>query len=174
MALTLTQVPDIISYLGPSIALKVFLCVPAASDYTTGGYVITPSQVGFGYVLGGDVLCQKYSTTSVLYQVTLPNASFVATTVGPSTSQLTVAAYQSATLTPAGTITSTITTTTSAFSGNAINISGGALVSTSGASGVTGITSTFSGTATTAAFLSEVAASTDLSASPFWLKVWGY
>jgi hypothetical protein len=47
MALTVAGIQGSHSYLGPGLQWKKYLLTPGTSDYTTGGYAITATQLGF-------------------------------------------------------------------------------------------------------------------------------
>lgn len=47
MAVTVTRVQDSRVMLGPGMVQESFLVIPGSSDYTTGGYSITASALGF-------------------------------------------------------------------------------------------------------------------------------
>jgi hypothetical protein len=67
MALTISAMPDIKYVLGESGRAQGFVMQPGASDYVTGGYPITASQVELGKLIGADLLMT--SGTGASYSV---------------------------------------------------------------------------------------------------------
>jgi len=94
MALTITIVPDTLFYVGPSMKAQMVTCAPAVSDYPTGGWVITPTQVGFGNgnIFGAQLLGQKYvSGGSYDFMVNMPSSFY--TSQQPTGTSFAVSAY---------------------------------------------------------------------------------
>jgi hypothetical protein len=170
MALTLTQVTDSQDVWGGRYRVRLYDAVPAASDYATGGYSITPASIGLGAtgtILGVECIAQSGGT------------SFYLAAWQPSTKKLIF--VWSAGFTPAGTVAAptiniaggaggnvNITTPNSNSSALANGTAGGALT------GLTGVQApAFTGTPAAAGGLVEVTNGTDLSATTFRLLFLG-
>ena len=173
MALTLKIVPEQHFQIGPSAGWKVFQATPAASDYATGGYLITPSQVAMYNIIGAMVIGTKYQSGGTIYwQVNQPSGNY-GTTPTESTTGVYLTAWAAAGGAPTGTISipvaagtpATYPVGTAANSGNTNFVATGAVTITN---------ATFTGSAGSASDFSEVAASTDLSGFPLWILFIGY
>lgn len=176
MALTFKKVPEQTFFIGPSAGWRVYQATPAASDYATGGYLITPAQVDMANIIGATILGTKYQAGgTIIWQINQPATSYGTNPVESSTGVY-LTAWQAAGVTATGTVSApTITTLTNAGTTAPIYTNGGALTQTTGATGITGVQApTFTGTATTAADFAEVGAGTDLSGFPLWILFIGY
>jgi hypothetical protein len=167
MALTLKIIPEQHFDIGPSAGWRAFQATPAASDYATGGYLITPAQVGMYMIVGATVIGQKYAATgAVQWVISQPAASFGTTPV-LSTTGVYLTALQSAasTGTIAIPVATNVGTTGPVYADTVAN-----QFSTTGAA--TSITNaTFTGAVGN---FNEVAAGTDLSGFPLWILFIGY
>ena len=95
MSLTIKKIPEMEFYLGPSGILKAYQCAPAVSDYATGGYLITPQQVGMSKIIGATQLGQEYNSSGAVdWKTSLPAAAYSNPPAEGSTTGIYLAAYQ--------------------------------------------------------------------------------
>jgi hypothetical protein len=172
MALTFKTIPEQHFQIGPSAGWKALQATPAASDYATGGYLITPAQVGMYNIIGAVVIGTKYQAGgTILWQINQPSGNYGTSPV-ESTTGVYLTAWEAAASTPSGTISipigTNVGTTSPVYAGNVANT----FTTTGSATSVTN--ATFTGAANAAADFSEVGAGTDLSGFPLWILFIGY
>lgn len=175
MAYTFTPIPSMQLDVWGKTEVRFMQLQPAASDYPTGGYAVTPGTnislrsvyavipMGITATTRTTTFVPVYNTTTAKIQMFWSGAAAVAGTI--SQPSFTV---------QAGTIGSnmTIGLTADAASANLVGGTGITANRTLTTTSPVG-TPTFTGTATTAAGLVEVTASTDLSAWLFLFTVLG-
>ncbi len=168
MALTLKHIPDQTFMIGPSAGWRAYQATPAAADYATGGYLITPAEVDMYNIIGALVIGTKYqSGGTIIWQINQPSGNYGASPV-ENTTGVYLTAWEAAAAT--GTISipveagtpATYPVGTAANTGNTNFVATGAVTITN---------ATFTGAA---GDFSEVGAGTDLSGFPMWILFIGY
>ena len=172
MALTFKGIPDQHYLIGPGAGWRAFQATPAAADYATGGYLITPAQVQMYNIIGAIIIGTKYQAGgTILWQINQPTTAFGTSPVESMTGVY-LTAWEAAGSTPSGTIAipvgTNVGTTSPVYAGNVANT----FTTTGSATSITN--AAFTGAAGSAADFSEVAASTDLSGFPLWIVFIGY
>ena len=196
MAYTFTPIPTMVNDVWGKTEVRFMQLQPAATDYPTGGYLITPGtnislRAVYAMIPMGITATTRTTTVIPVYNTTTAKIQMFwspATTAGGTISAPTFTGTP-ATLTGTNSAP-TITTGTNATTTTPVYTNGGALTQVAGATGITGVQAptltmnsytpagtvsapTFTGSAAAAAALAEVTASTDLSAWLFLFAVLG-